>query len=248
LKRVINNSKEQEKMAKIDLYMWPGAGDLISISPYCLKVVMAAKAKGLAYNPHLIHSQPGWVKTGKLPAAMIDEKPVLDSTNIMKALDSLPSDKPALYPADPALNADVIILEDWADEALTWFLISYRWKNPNNFAEFSQLAFSKICFPMKYIVPRMIRKQALSKLKGQGLGVLSDQERDNNFRILCQALDQKLAGRSYFVGSNLTAADIAIYAPLKQIALTKLLPAYAIMSDFANVMAFMERMDKLNLT
>ncbi len=230
-------------MSKIALYIWPGMHGLVSISPFCLKPIIAAKAKGLDFEKHVIMRTPAWVTTGKLPAAMIDDKPVLDSTNILKALDSLPSDKPSLYPTDAALHAEVILLEDWADESLIWYLLAYRWKNPNNYKAFSELAFGKAGLVARILIPRMIRKKVLQKLKAQGLDDLSERELDTRFRELCYALNQKLAGRSYFVGSHLTAADIAIYAPLKQIAHTKLAPAYSIMSEFTHLMNFMNRMD-----
>jgi glutathione S-transferase len=216
---------------------------LESISGFCLKALLGAKAKGIEYDKHVVMRIPGWVTTGKLPAAMIDDTPVLDSTNILKALDSLPSDKPNLYPIDAALNADVILLEDWADESLAWYLLAYRWKNPNNYAAFSEAAFGKAEWFARTFIPRMIRKKTLQKLKAQGLDALSEKELDANFRELCFALNQKLAGRSYFVGSHLTAADIAIYAQLKEIAHTKLAPAYNIMSEFTHLMTFMTRME-----
>ncbi|MFN7098385.1 MAG: glutathione S-transferase family protein, partial [Gammaproteobacteria bacterium] len=201
-------------MTKIVIYSWPGVEGIASMSPFSLKPILAARAKGLVFDTEYVRRIPGWVTTGKLPAAVLDNNPVMDSTNIMKALDLLPSDKPALYPTDPALKADVILLEDWADESLFWYMVSFRFHNEANFTMFSQQAFGKLGWPWRALIPRVMRKTALSRLKAQGLGCLSERDRELNFKDLCQALDQRLNGRSYFVGSHLTAADIAVYVKL----------------------------------
>jgi glutathione S-transferase len=232
-------------MAKIIIYSWPGVEGLASMSPFSLKPIIAAKAKGLPFDVEYVRRVPTWVTTGKLPAAMIDNNPVLDSTNIMKAIDILPSEKPALYPTDPALKADVVLLEDWADESLFWYMVGLRFNNQNNFMAFSQEAFGKLKWPWRGLIPKIMRKTALSRLKAQGLGCLSERDRDMNFKDLCHALDQRLSGRSYFVGSHLTAADIAVYAQLKQITHGKFTPGYSIITECNNLMAFMERMDQI---
>lgn len=232
-------------MIDVSFYIWPGMPDLPSISPYCIKVILAAKARDLTYDVHHVMRMPKWVTTGKLPAAMIGHKPIMDSTNIMKALDGLPSTKPLLYPLEPALKSEVVLLEDWADEVLIWYLLAYRWQDKDNYNRFKQEAFNKLPWLPRTLVPLMIRRTAVKRLKGQGIGLLTPMQRDANFTHLCLALDHKLIGRSYFVGSNLTAADIAIYAQLKQIIHTKLNPAYEIISGYTNLKAFMERLDQL---
>lgn len=232
-------------MAKVIIYSWPGIDGVASLSPFSLKPILAAKVKGLTPEVEYVRRVPTWVTTGKLPAAMIDNNPVMDSTNIMKALDILPSDKPPLYPADPALKAEVILLEDLADESLFWYMVAYRFNNQNNFTSFSQSAFGKLKWPWNNIIPKIMRKTALSRLKAQGLGCMSERDRDMSFKELCNALDQKLSGRSYFVGSHLTAADIAVYVQLKQITHGKLTPGNSIISECNNLKAFMERMEQV---
>jgi len=135
------------------------------------------------------------------------------------------------YPTDPALKAEVTLLEDWADESLFWYYWNISFRIENNFRRFSDKAFGKLNPVLRYVVPRFLRRECFETVESPGLGCLGERERDTNLKKFVHALDQKLSGRSWFVGSTITAADIAVYAQLKQMTWGELQPACSVMQN-----------------
>ena len=101
------------------------------ISPFCQKVAMALRFKGIEfstvdYNGLQAAKAQGLSKVGKLPVLDINGQRIQDSTRIARYLDDAYPTLPRLYPADPARRVLAELWEDWADELLYWYEVYFR--------------------------------------------------------------------------------------------------------------------------
>jgi glutathione S-transferase len=107
-----------------------------SISPYAAKVRAILQYKGLPFEERFVHPldrrEIVRLSGQKLVPVLVDDgRVVADSTRIARYLDErYPS--PPILPADPALRARALLLEEWADEALPRAVQPVRWFLPQN--------------------------------------------------------------------------------------------------------------------
>ena len=113
------------------------------LSPFVEKVVRACHLKKAPYEL-VPPSRPGdfatWnPQTRKMPVAEFDGERVYDSTFILRRLDA-EAPEPPLFASDPAVAGSQRLLEDWADEALYWYLLAIRGSPSNRVASANQIA------------------------------------------------------------------------------------------------------------
>lgn len=205
-------------MAKIVLHQFNADPGVESGSPFCVKVHRMLVFKGLSYEPHDVGSprELGRLNPGvrKVPVLEHDGELIADSSRIAAFLDERYPDRP-LLPSGPRARAKCRLFEDWADESLYWFAVYQRWAVDGNFRPFAQRAFGSLPVPVRWIVPRVVRRQVRRDLRGQGLGRLPHEQLLGIFERHLVMLEALLDGRPYLDGDELTLADIAVFAPLR---------------------------------
>ena len=201
-------------MPAIVLHQWV-------ISPFCGKVRRILEHKKLAYevvnyNGLRARKAAGLSAAGKLPVLDYDGERVQDSSEIAAFLDTK-HPQPPLYPSDPVLRAQAHFWEDWADEALYWFEVYFRFLVPEaREASVALLADGRPSYErvlMNVAIKRMYR----GKLTAQGLGRLPRERVEQNFRRHLDELDTLLGAQRWLVGSERTIADIAVASQLAEI-------------------------------
>lgn len=110
-------------MSKIVLHQW-------EISPFCRKVRKILQYKQLNYitqnyNGLLALKVSRVSNAGKLPVLEHAGEWIQDSSDIAEFLEQR-YPHPALFPSDPLQQAQALLWEDWADEALYWYDIYFR--------------------------------------------------------------------------------------------------------------------------
>ena len=202
---------------KIILHQW-------EISPFCRKVRKILAAKKLSYtkadyNGLLALKGRRVGPSGKLPVLEYNNQKLEDSTQIFKFLEERHPD-PALLPEDPHERRLVFFLEDWADEALFWYEVYFRFEDSAALDKTADVfcqgrpSFEKI--PFKLIAGREARK----KLKLQGLSCYHREEVLDKFRSYLKNLQEQLDGRDWLVGNNMSIADIAVSSQLDEMVRT----------------------------
>ncbi|RME73215.1 MAG: hypothetical protein D6776_07485, partial [Planctomycetota bacterium] len=115
--------------AALTLYQYPGLRPNATLSPPCGKVHMALAFKGLPYEVVDLRS-PFAVRRrnprGRVPVLAIGHELVVDSTDILTALDTHFPDTP-LLPEGARERARALLWEDWADEVLYFYVAYLRW-------------------------------------------------------------------------------------------------------------------------
>lgn len=205
------------RVREIRLYQFAPDEGIESASSFCIKVQRALRLKGLAYavenvNPANISKISP--ETKKLPVLEVDGKRLWDSSRILQAIDLL-APEPSLYPASSELHALNHLLEDWADESLYWFTVHQRWVVDAHFAAFAKGAFGRMPIPLKWLVPPIARRTAVSQVVSQGLGRLSPAEVSRRLDDHLAALNVRLAGGGFLIDDHVRAADIAVFAILR---------------------------------
>jgi glutathione S-transferase len=195
-------------MAAITLYQF-------AASPYCDKIRRVLRYKQLPFTiyewplaevPLIREKNP----TGKLPMLDIDGTLIPDSTNIALELERrYPS--PPLLPADPVQRAQVLVLEDWADESLYFYEMTTRFGEQDFDANVGKLMAGAPKEMLDAIAP-MVREGFKSTTTAQGIGRKSPQQLGDDVDRLFGAIEDLQRTTGFVVGAVLSLADIAICA------------------------------------
>lgn len=228
-------------MSSVDIYAWPGADGLLSASPFCLKVFYASQYKGLDTKLVGTTRIPNWAKRHKLPVATVNGNRVEDSTEILRALDAL-EPKKRLYPEDPFLRQEVIILEDWCDESLVLNLVYNRWCVRENWIKFSEQIFKGVPLLVKNILKIKLQRDVYKHLRRQGIGALPESVRKQRFEEHIECLDIRLSKNLFLVTESPTAADFAAFATLQSIKLGHFKETEGAFTTSKNIDSWMLRM------
>jgi glutathione S-transferase len=187
-------------------------------SAFCEKVRLVLAAKGL--DAKLVEVVPGMGQLElfrlsgqrQVPVLVDGDEVIADSTEIALHLEQR-HPLPALLPTDPAERARVLLLEDWADTAL-----STGCRRALLQAAATNARLRSALLPEA--TPSSLR-QLVGALPGNLMGPLSDtlssllapleaRQLHRNLEQLCQLV----AGRDHLVGSQLSLADLAVVAQL----------------------------------
>ena len=187
-------------------------------SPFCDKVRLVLAAKGLSYD--VIEVTPGLGQIAlfrlsgqrQVPVLVDGETVISDSTAIALHLER-EHPQPALLPSDPALRAQVLLLEDWADTALACgvrgALVQAAASDPELRAALLPEATPG---PLKQLVAAVpAGLGSLAETLGESL--LGSAERQQLQRNLEQ-VQLLLGSKPYLVGGALSLADLAVIAQL----------------------------------
>jgi len=234
-------------MAAIVLYQFAPDVGVESASPFSAKVHRLLGLKGLAYQVRDV-AAPGELKrlnpeARKVPALDYDGTIVTDSSRIFAFIDEK-HPQPPLWPSDQSARARALLLEDWADESLYWFAVYQRWAVDSNFEPFRRRTFATMPIPLRWFVPGLIRKQVRAQLHGQGLGRLSSERVLELLGGHLQVLDRLLDGGTFLLGEAITGADIAVFAPLRAMAISEAHPESAdLIRAHPTLVAWLARVD-----
>jgi glutathione S-transferase len=160
---------------------------------------------------------------GRVPTLLIDGETIVDSTDIVTALDAR-FREPPLTPAEPLPRAQAKLFEDWADEVLYFYLAWLRWGVDDNFERMRAVRLSRLPWPARWILPGIARRIARNRFRAQGVGLKGDDVVRRELAECLDALEVFLQGRSYLVGDRLSRADLAVAAVVDQMDEPRLTP------------------------
>jgi glutathione S-transferase len=184
-----------------------------AVSPFCDKIRRVLRYKQLRFTiyewplaevPLIREKNPA----GKLPMLDIDGTLIPDSTNIALEVERrFPT--PALLPADALPRAQVLILEDWADESLYFYEMTTRFGEQDFAANVGKLVAGAPPEMLDAIGP-MLREGFKATTGAQGIGRKSPQQLADDVDRLFGAIDDLQRVTGFVVGNGLSLADVAI--------------------------------------
>jgi len=184
----------------------------IPFSHNCVKVRVVLGLKGVAYetqdivpmdrNPVVRVSGQGLV-----PVLVDQGRAIADSTAILLHLEAA-YPHPTLVPADPAVRAECLVLEDWADQA---FMAMSRRIAYGNVLErpgmLASLFFPGDTGPALWLKERIARRRVTERF---GLNPARHARDVREAKRLAALAVARLGGRRWLLGDELTIADVAL--------------------------------------
>ena len=189
------------------------------LSPFVEKVIRGVQRKGLTWEliePKSPSDLKKWnPQTGKMPVVDYNGERLFDSTFILRRLDEL-MPEPPLVSDDAVTAAHQRQLEDWADEALYWYVMAFRWTPKNAPASASRML-SSMPVPgfLKPLLAPIVRRTIGSQLKAQGTGRLPEGVLAREFGEKLDDLVRMLGDRAFLFSDAPSVADFAVYGQLK---------------------------------
>ena len=207
------------------LHQPPPIPGLLSFSPYCAKVQLALKLKGIRYEVHDTFFAERVNPRKKLPYLEWGGRKLEDSTAIVEVIDA-EGTGPKLIPEDAATRAEAHLLEDWSDESLYWQSVRAKFAVDENWNRIRpHLALG---FPawMRLVAPAVARRKTLAKLDAQGITRRAPELAERELLRHFDALETRLTTRRFLCGEAMTIADVSVAAMLAQLR-PELCPAQA---------------------
>lgn len=230
--------------ATADLYIWPGQEGLPSASPFCMKVILALRYKRVPYRLlEMKAGAPAWARRGRMPAMILGDQRLEDSTTILKALDLHAPGGGRLYPFARGARAETLLLEDWADEWLSVPFIYERWAVKKNYRRFVAPILQHAPKLLGPFIASRVRKGMIALLEDREIALQSEGERADVWPNAFFIVEEKLNGRPFLTGEQPTAADFAVYPFFKLMMAYEMQPWADKLQENAVIMAWMKSVE-----
>ena len=145
---------------------------------------------------------------GEIPVLVQGAEVVAGARGIAHHLEERHPD-PGLIPDDPAARAYVLLLEDWADEALGVLVGALRWLDPDNRRAAQGQGGWLRPLVARVLARRAWRRYAAASWTPESLELVRQRVRDS-----LDLLAELLAGKPFLLGRHPTLADVAVFAQL----------------------------------
>jgi glutathione S-transferase len=150
---------------------------------------------------------------GELPVLVQGTEVIAGARSIVHHLEERHPD-PGLIPADLAARAYVLLLEDWADEALGVLVGALRWLDPDNRSATQEARGGWLRpFVSRVLARRAWRRYAAASWTPESLGLVRERVRDS-----LDLVGELLDGKPFLLGRTPTLADVAVFAQLASLA------------------------------
>ncbi len=197
------------RLFMIQLYQGPRAFGQPNLSPFCTKVELFLRCYSIEYRVR------GWspvgAPRGKMPyienkgSKIGDSQLILDHLQHEFGLD-----------IDSHLSCEQRALghciRKLLEESSYFYGLFLRWSSDANFAVIKPIVFGSLPWPMKWIIPRMVRRRMMKSLHGQGTGRHC---KSDIVRMLEQDLSAVAAlqkNKPYFFGERISSVDFTFYS------------------------------------
>jgi len=224
----------------IKLYTFGEKFGVADPSPFVLKVDAYLRMADIDYVNINCPDNLTKAPKGKLPFITDGGKTIADSQAIIEHLKiNLDNDLDKLLTDEQ--KAIAYLVTKSLDENLYFVLVYSRWVRDDTWSRLNKEFFSQLPFPLKYLVPTIVRKQVLKNLKGQGISRHTNEEIQHILDSSLEALSDLLGTKQYFFGDNPSSLDCAAYGLLAEFILVDIEnPFNAIAKSYPNLVQYCE--------
>ena len=178
------------------------------VSPFCAKVELYLKINELDHEIGV--GSPVKAPKKKLPMIIDGGEVVCDSEHILDYLDSKYG-----IDMDQALSAGQKA-QSWSlvraiEEHLYFALVYSRWIDDRYWPVVKEKFLDTVGFPLRLVLPKLVRASVRKSLAGQGLGRHTQQEIYAFAELGVNHLAQLLGDQHYFFGDTVSRADLSAF-------------------------------------
>jgi len=188
-------------------------------SPFCLKARICLSLKQVPYQRiGLTLGRRSELKRlsplAKVPVLLANGETVADSSRIALFLEQK-APKPALIPRTVEERAWAHLIEEWADESLSFVVGFFKWLNPANRERAYELTAELAGkLPRGAILP-LVRRQIVRRYAASGFVAGSLPHFEERMGENLVHLRDMLGDKPFLLGKYATLADIAVFAQLE---------------------------------
>lgn len=223
----------------ITLITYPAGWGEHSLSPFCTKAILLLNASGLPWvrkdtlDPRKYPNQ-------KLPAIDVDGRIIGDSENIRAYLANAGHDMDAhLSPSD---RAEALVWQRLSEEHLYYQLVLDRWANPKVWPHVKRDYFGNLPFPVRHILPNILRRNVVAGLTFMGHARQSPEMRMARIEQDLNAIQTRLADQAFLFGNLPCSVDAGLCAVLGAMQATPVDTALKRrVADDARLMSYIDR-------
>lgn len=196
----------------ITLYQFPSSLGIRCPSPPCLKLETYLRMTELPYQ---VAANADVLKAPKKKFPYIEDqgRVIPDSSFIINYLKDTYGD-----PLDRHLSAGqksiMLGMRRLMEENLYWAMFYSRWAEEEAWAVVREQFFAHLPVPIKWLVPNVVRRNALRDIYGQGMGRHSREEVYDIGIQDIQAISDFLGDQPYLMGDQPTSLDATGYGTL----------------------------------
>lgn len=182
-------------------------------SPFVIKVDTYMRMAGVPFEYKTGMDNLKIAPKKKLPLIIDGDKVIPDSQEIIAYLKT---EKSAdlddwLTPEQKAIS---YLVTKSIDENLYWCGVNSRWANDDTWPLVKEKLFADMPFPIKQIIPGVIRKSVIKDMKAHGIGRHSSAEILNIAKQSYQSLADLLGDKPFFMGDQPCSLDATAYGSL----------------------------------
>lgn len=199
-----------------------GMDNVQSYSPFCLKVHRALGTTLLNYEVR--YGAPRDFRqlnpTGQVPVLLVDDEIVTDSTRIVARIVEIAAahSRASLVPRDPRLGAEAWLWEDWADRALSGYLVAARWMEEENWPRVRDAYFRGAPWFVRTVIAPQLRRRVISALVARDFLRAGAEALWSDFRRILDFLEARAPRDGFWLTSERpTVADLGVFAQLQSL-------------------------------
>lgn len=196
----------------ITLYQFSSSLGLRCPSPPCLKLETYLR---MVQIPYQVAANADVLKAPKKKLPYIEDQGQIipDSSFVIDYLKQTYGD-----PLDQHLSAEqrstMLGMRRLMEENLYWTIFYSRWVEEDTWSVVREEFFAHLPVPLKWFVPKLVRRNALRDMYGQGMGRHSRKEVYDIGMQDIRAISDFLGDKSYLMGDQPTSLDATGYGTL----------------------------------
>ncbi|MCX4026805.1 glutathione S-transferase family protein [Endozoicomonas sp. SM1973] len=205
----------------VKLYGFGSGFGVVDPSPFVLKVDAYLRMSGIKFETVSSIENLKKAPKGKLPFIEDDGKVVGDSYFIIEYLGKKYQSTLDQWLSDEQ-KAIAHLVSKSLDENFYWCIVYSRWMCEDTWPILKKAFFSSMPFPLKQILPSILRSGVKKSLNKQGLGRHSNDEIQQIYSHSLASLSAMLGEKSYFLGDKPCSLDASAYAFLAECILVEI--------------------------
>lgn len=227
----------------IELYQFAPAWGLPNPSPFCIKLELYLKMAGLPFEV-ITENDTRKGPKGKIPFIRDGGRTIGDSGLIIQYLKDRYGDR-----VDGKLTAEQRARGHTIDRMLHdstyWVLLQCRWVEDNGFRLVREALFKDLPWPLRTIVPPLVRRGLRRSMLAQGMGRHSRDEIFGFGVADMDALSVLLGDRAFLLGDSPSSVDATAHAFVMSLLAPPIdNPLRERIQRTANLIAYYQRMNE----